>query len=202
MRTGLLLSGGMDSIALAWWKRPDVAITIDYGQRAAAGEMDAAAQVCRELGITHCVVTVNCASLGSGDMAGTQANEVAPASDWWPFRNQLLITIAGMRLAGQGIEVLHIGTVRSDGESHADGLPEFIERMDRLMSFQEGHLRIEAPGIGFSTAELIRHVGVPPELMAWSHSCHKANVPCGNCRGCNKYFETYQALGSPYLAAA
>ena len=31
----LLLSGGMDSIALAFWKRPEIAITIDYGQRAA-----------------------------------------------------------------------------------------------------------------------------------------------------------------------
>ena len=33
---GLLLSGGMDSISIAWWKRPDVAISVDYGQRAAA----------------------------------------------------------------------------------------------------------------------------------------------------------------------
>ena len=38
MNTALLLSGGMDSIALAYWKRPDIALTIDYGQAAADAE--------------------------------------------------------------------------------------------------------------------------------------------------------------------
>ena len=32
MKTALLLSGGMHSVAIAWWRRPNIAITIDYGQ--------------------------------------------------------------------------------------------------------------------------------------------------------------------------
>ena len=43
-RTWIALSGGMDSICLAWWKRPESAITIDYGQLAASAEIAAAAQ--------------------------------------------------------------------------------------------------------------------------------------------------------------
>jgi len=31
----ILLSGGLDSIALAYWLRPQIAVTIDYGQRPA-----------------------------------------------------------------------------------------------------------------------------------------------------------------------
>ena len=46
---GLLLSGGMDSTSIAWWKRPDVAISVDYGQRAAAAELEAAGAVCRAI---------------------------------------------------------------------------------------------------------------------------------------------------------
>ena len=42
MKTALLLSGGMDSIAIAWWKRPDIALTLDYGQQAANAEIKAA----------------------------------------------------------------------------------------------------------------------------------------------------------------
>lgn len=38
----LLLSGGMDSISVAFWKRPEIAISIDYGQRAAEAEITAA----------------------------------------------------------------------------------------------------------------------------------------------------------------
>lgn len=49
MKTALLLSGGMDSISIAWWKRPDIAITLDYGQRAAEAEIKAASATCSDL---------------------------------------------------------------------------------------------------------------------------------------------------------
>jgi 7-cyano-7-deazaguanine synthase len=57
MKTGLLLSGGMDSIAIAYWKRPDVAFTIDYGQLSARGEIYASESVCQSLEIPHQVIT-------------------------------------------------------------------------------------------------------------------------------------------------
>jgi len=74
--------------------------------------------------------------------------------------------------------------------------------MDGLMKFQEGGLRVVAPAIGFTTAELVRMVGVPAGLLAWSHSCHKADIACGDCRGCNKYLATYVELGAEYTHAA
>jgi len=202
VKTGLLLSGGMDSIAIAWWKRPQWAATIDYGQKAAAAEKLAAAQVCHELGIAHDVITVDCGSLGTGDMAPNAADVRGSTSDWWPYRNQLLITLASMRAIACAVQTLFIGTVRSDGESHRDGTPEFIRRIDGLMKFQEAGLRVMAPAIRFTTAELIRMAGVPAGLLAWSHSCHKADTACGDCRGCNKYLATYAQLGAEYTDAA
>lgn len=198
MKTGLLLSGGMDSIAIAWWKRPEWAVTIDYGQRAASAEKLAAAQVCGELGIEHVVLSVDCSSLGSGDMSHQAPAAQAFTSDWWPFRNQLLITLACMRAISQEVGTLYIGTVKSDGESHLDGAPQFVALMDRLLAHQEGGLRIVAPAIEHSTAELVRLAAVPSSLLAWAHSCHKADIACGNCRGCNKYLETLAELGPEY----
>lgn len=198
MRDALLLSGGMDSLAIAWWKRPELAITLDYGQKAAEAEKLASAEVCRELGIRHEIISVDCSMLGSGDMAGAPPDAAAQTSDWWPYRNQLLITLASMRAISRGMRTLYIGTVRSDGESHLDGTPEFVRKMNELMAFQEGNLSVVAPAIDLSTVELVRFAGVPPGLLAWSHSCHKANIACGNCRGCNKYIETYGELGLEY----
>ena len=198
MKAALLLSGGMDSVAIAWWKRPDLAITIDYGQRAAEGEIVAATQVAKELGIAHEVVRVDCSPLGSGDMAGIAADQAAPTSEWWPYRNQLLITLVAMRAIARSVNTLFIGTVRSDGENHADGTPQFVQKMNDLMAYQEGNVHVAAPAIEYSTAELVRLAKVPPGLLAWSHSCHKANIACGNCRGCNKYRETYLELGPQY----
>ncbi len=31
-------------------------------------------------------------------------------------------------------------------------------------------------------------------LLKLAHSCHKSNIPCGNCRGCNKYHQTLTEL--------
>lgn len=194
MKTGLLLSGGMDSLCIAWWKRPDVAITIDYGQLPAAAEIAASGAICKQLGIEHHVIRVDCRALGSGDMAGEKANTHAPASDWWPYRNQLLTTLAAMRAIALGVTHLWLGTVQSDG-SHRDGTPEFIDALGKLLSLQEGAMTVEAPAIHLSTSELVCLSGVMPGQLAWAHSCHKANVACGSCRGCYKYFDVLRELG-------
>jgi 7-cyano-7-deazaguanine synthase len=188
MKTALLLSGGMDSLSIAWWKRPDVAITVDYGQLPAQAERAASTAICAQLGIEHHIVHIDCRSLGSGDMAGQAANEHAPASDWWPYRNQMLITFAVMKAISLGVQKLLIGTVKSDGV-HLDGTLEFVDAISRLVSLQEGGIVVEAPAIGLSTTELIEVAKVPRDFLAWAHSCHKADVTCGDCRGCNKYFQ-------------
>jgi 7-cyano-7-deazaguanine synthase len=193
MRTVLLLSGGMDSLSIAWWKRPELAITIDYGQLPAEAELSASAAVCKRLEIEHHIVRVDCRSLGSGDLTGQAASEHAPASDWWPYRNQMLLTFAAMKAIMLKAQMLYIGTVRSDS-SHLDGTSQFVEAIDRLVFMQEGSLRIEAPAITLSTEELVRVAEVPPHLLAWSHSCHRANVACGRCRGCNKYLDVLHGL--------
>jgi len=189
----LLLSGGMDSLSIAWWQRPAFAITIDYGQLPAAAEIEAASAICQELKIEHSIVRVDCRSLGSGDMAGEEASMHAPASDWWPYRNQLLITLAGMRALAKGADKLLLGTVASDA-SHRDGSLEFVQSMNQLMGMQEGALNVEAPAIHLSTSELVRTAQVPMSLLAWAHSCHRSDVPCGACRGCYKYFDTFREL--------
>jgi len=186
MKTALLLSGGMDSIALAWWKKPNVAITLLYGQKAAEAEKMASSAVCMQLNIEHHIVEIDCSSLGSGDMAGSAAHGDAPASDWWPYRNQMLVTLAAMKAISLGVTMLYIGTVKSD-ENHRDGTVTFLRLINDLLRYQEGGLSVAAPAIGLSTTELVKESHVPASVIAWAHSCHKSNLPCGKCRGCNKY---------------
>lgn len=198
LKAALLLSGGADSLAIAWWKRPALAITIDYGQLAAQTEKAVSAHICKQIGIEHEIVTVDCRSVGAGDLAGHSTGEADGNSDWWPYRNQLLVTLAGMRALALGVDVLLVGTVRSDGARHRDGTPEFVQQINDLMAYQEGGLRVEAPAIALTTAQLIHETKVPPSLLAWAHSCHKANIACGDCLGCNKQEALYEELGSAY----
>jgi 7-cyano-7-deazaguanine synthase len=193
-RRALLLSGGMDSTALAWGLRPDLAITIDYGQLAAAGEIRASAAVCHALGVRHRIIRVDCRCLGSGDMAGTDSMSFAPVSEWWPFRNQLIITLGAAAALQEEMGRLAIGTVTTDA-AHADGRREFFEAMNALLQMQEGGLVLETPAVEDTTVSLCQRVSVPFEFLAWSHSCHVSERACGLCRGCCKHRGSMRELG-------
>lgn len=195
MSSAILLSGGIDSIALAYWKRPKVAFTLDYGQTPAETEIKVSKVVTKELGIEHYVIKVDCSSLGSGDLMNQKAIEGSPSTEWWPFRNQMLITLASMKGISLGVTELMTASVKSDG-FHKDGTSSFYEFIDNLMAFQEGNIRVSAPAINLTSSELVLASGVPDSLLHWAHSCHKSNIACGNCRGCNKYRQVMHELNA------
>ena len=198
MKRAILLSGGVDSIALSYWLRPELAFTIDYGQLPYRGELRAAEQIAKTLDMQHELLKVDCRAIGSGDLSGKAPDPHAPASEWWPYRNQLLLTLCAAKAITLGVTEILIGTVASDG-FHKDGTPQFIQLVNDLIAYQEGNLRVSAPAIAMTSAELVRHAHIPEELLLWAHSCHKADYACGNCRGCNKYrnviHELYGNLG-------
>ena len=195
-KTAILLSGGMDSIALAYWLRPTLAITVDYGQIAAEAEVRASRKICEELGIRHDVISINCRALGSGDMAGLSVPECAPSPEWWPFRNQLLVTFAAARLIGFGMDRLLVGSVKTDGD-YADGRHEFYRAIDILVSGQEGGIHVEAPALDMTSDELIHKSGIGLGLLSWAHSCVLGNYACGRCRSCQKHRAVMKRLGYP-----
>jgi len=193
-KKAILLSGGMDSIALAYWLRPEVAITLDYGQKAAEAEIAAAARVAQLLRIEHYVLRIDCSSLGSGDLVGSKPICDAPITEWWPYRNQMLVTLALMKAIQLNVCELMVGSVKTDAQ-HLDGTPEFYEQLSILVSMQEGGIKVTAPAIGMTTVELVRQCGIPENILMYAHSCHTANHPCGKCHGCTKYMFVKEQLG-------
>ena len=186
--------GSEHSTAIAWALRPSLCLTVDYGQLPAAGEIRAASAVCDELKLPHRHLRIDCSVLGSGDMAGTAPAGIAPVSEWWPFRNQLLITMGAAVAVKEGLDAIVVGTVAND-RSHADGRPEFVQGMNELLRLQEGHIVLEAPGIDETTVELCRRVAIPHSVLGWAHSCHVGTFACGLCRGCLKHRESMRELG-------
>jgi 7-cyano-7-deazaguanine synthase len=185
----LLLSGGIDSLCAAYLIRPDQAITIKYGQSSETTEARVSARICSELNIIHHIIDVNCRDLGCGDLVGRDSIIESPSSEWWPFRNQLLLTLAGMKALSLGIRSLVTASVSCD-DFHKDGTAEFYQLSNNLMALQEGNIRVEAPFLSLTSAQLVQKSRIPKSLLLFAHSCHKSNIPCNNCRGCNKYFRT------------
>lgn len=195
MSSVLLLSGGLDSTAVAAMLSPDQCLCIDYGQPAAEAEKRAAAQICLELGLRfqHLSLRVRETSEAVMPSSGDDTFEPPPAN--WPFRNQLLITAAAAWAAPRGYQTILVGTVASDSTQHADGTREFVSRVSDLLAMQEGGLRAEAPGIDLSTEQLISQSSVSDQVLAWTHSCHWANTACAQCPGCAKHSEVLRRLG-------
>lgn len=191
----LLLSGGLESAALAAWRRPSLTLTIDYGQLPAAGELAAAAAVCRELSLDHAVLRVDCSELGSGLLAAAKQMDDAPSPEWWPYRNQLLVTLAAGWGLPRGATRITIGSVVGDGERHVDGTAAFYTALDGVVAMQEGGLRVEVPAIGMTSEELIERSGVTDAVLGWTHSCHRADLACGACPGCAKRRDVLTVMG-------
>ena len=194
MKRAILLSGGVDSSAIAYLERPELSIVVDYGQLPAVGERRAASAIAKRLNIPLETIEIDCSSLGSGDMAGSRASTHAPVPEWWPYRNQMLVTLAAPVALKFDIQEILVGTVSTDGQ-HADGTPEFIKALNQLMTIQEGQIGVIAPGLDRTSVELVRDSGIPPSLLAWTHSCHVANLACGQCRGCFKRANIFEEIG-------
>lgn len=193
-RSAILLSGGMDSIALSYWQRPTIAITLDYGQKPARAEIAAASTIAKLLDMEHYIIHVDCSSLGCGDLSDNKPLDMAPVSEWWPYRNQMLVTLGAMKAIQLGVKELMLGSVKTDG-LHVDGTKEFYKQLSDLVSMQEGNIVITAPAIDMTTVELIKVSGIPISMLLWAHSCHISNEPCGKCHGCNKYRFVREHLG-------
>lgn len=191
----LLLSGGLDSAALASWCRPARCLFVDYGQRPAVGEKRAAGAVADALGLPLETIAADCSAVGAGTLLDSSERlGTAPTPEWWPFRNQLLVTLAAaVAVRGDHTTIL-IGTVCEDAPRHADGSTEFVKVLDALLACQEGGLRLRAPAHALTSAELIERSGIADEVLGWTHSCHLASSACGCCNGCRRRLGVLRGL--------
>ena len=187
----LLFSGGIDSTCLAWIERPDRLVFVDYGQIPAEGELRACRAVAEELSLPFDVLQTDLRLLGSGVMAGvSNARDRRP--EFWPFRNQMLITLAAMALERHGLSEILVGTVRTDRQ-HPDGRLRFINAMNRVLQSQSA-ISLRAPAANETTEELVARSGVPLSVLGWTFSCHTGEWACGQCNGCRKHLDVMASL--------
>jgi 7-cyano-7-deazaguanine synthase len=188
------MSGGLDSAALAWWLRPEVCVTIDYGQKAAQGERAAATALCEAMSLNHRLIEADLSALGSGTMANKAVAPGASAAEFWPYRNQMLVTLASMLLQPEGLTEIIVGSVSTD--RHADGRAPFFRALDSTMRIQEGGVRVSAPARKHSSVTLLQRSGFPKDLLGLTFSCHVHEYACGQCGGCIKHREVVETAYS------
>lgn len=222
----VLCSGGVDSttllaMAVGKYGAENVyALSISYGQRHER-EIDSARKVADHYGVEQRFLDLasifadsNCSLLSHSDEEipeESYAEQLAEngggtVSTYVPFRNGLFLSSAASMALSLGCSVLYYGAHSDDwaGSAYPDCSPAFVAAMNEaIVQGTGGELRLEAPFVQFSKADIVRQglaLGVPYELT-WS--CYEGgDVPCGVCATCIDRARAFEENGvvDPLLA--
>jgi 7-cyano-7-deazaguanine synthase len=211
----VLLSGGLDSTTVLAIARSQGfqcrTLAVSYGQRHAV-ELAAARRISALLGaMEHRQMNVDLADIGGSALTDPRiAVPEAPTSGipvtYVPARNTLFLSLAlGWAEVAQANDIF-IGVNAVDYSGYPDCRPEFIAAFEKLAGLatragvEGGRLRISAPLIAMSKADIIRAgtaLGVP---YAETVSCYQATddgAACGRCDSCRLRREGFVAAGIP-----
>jgi 7-cyano-7-deazaguanine synthase len=142
-----ILSGGLDSTVslAAATRKMDVvlALTFDYGQRAAKREREAASKISRHYKIPHRVIAVPwLAGLTGTALVNRRAalprNEMSERSAkavWVPNRNGVFIEVAAAHAESMGATRLITGFNREEAVTFPDNSPAYVDAVNRALSF-------------------------------------------------------------------
>ncbi len=147
MKGVAILSGGLDStVSLAAALREMkvvLAITFDYGQRAAKRERTAAARIARHYGVPQRVIGLPWLAAVTGSAlvnrkAKLPRNEMSERSAkavWVPNRNGVFIEIAAAHAESLGANRLITGFNKEEAATFPDNSPQYVSAVNRALSF-------------------------------------------------------------------
>jgi 7-cyano-7-deazaguanine synthase len=200
----VLLSGGLDSYTASAILQRDgfdvCALTVLYGQRHVR-EIESARVVAHALGVRQRLeVRVDLAAIGGSALTTdspvpkdrTMDAAVIP-STYVPARNTVFLSLALAWAEVLDARDIAIGANALDYSGYPDCRPDYLEAFERLAALatragvEGGRLRIHAPLLHMSKAEIIR-TGLSLGLdYGLTHSCYDpdaAGRPCGRCDSC------------------
>lgn len=202
MRAVVLLSGGLDSAtALAIARRDGYecrALSVDYGQRHDS-ELAAAQRVSRHLeAAEHRVVHLDIGQFGGSALTDVALDvPVTPTAGipvtYVPARNTIMLSLALGWAEVLDADAIYVGVNAVDYSGYPDCRPAFIEAFQRLADLAtrravEGRsIKVEAPLIDMSKAEIIRQGMALGVDYALTVSCYQADAmgrACGECDSC------------------
>jgi len=197
----VLLSGGLDSATTLALARADGfachALSVHYGQRHGA-ELDAAARLATALGASeHRIMRIDLAGIGGSAL--TDPSIAVPESaegrgipvTYVPARNTMMLSLALGWAEVLGASDIFIGVNAVDYSGYPDCRPEFIASFETLarLATKAGvggaPIRVHAPLIQWTKADIIRaglQLGID---YAQTVSCYRADAQGRACRSCD-----------------
>lgn len=217
-RAIVLLSGGLDSVVSAAWAtkefRDVLALTVDYGQRAAAAELRAAEAVAGRLGCRWMSVELPWLGglggsaltnrrqpmprLSEAELANRETTQRSAEAVWVPNRNGVLVAVAGAYADAWRYSHILLGLNREEGATFPDNTPAFAEAATQLLGYSTRvHPIVLSPTAELTKREIVElgmQLGAPLELV-WS--CYESgDRHCWQCESCRRLKRALEEAGA------
>lgn len=207
----VLVSGGMDSVAALYEAHQQhivaVALSFDYGSKHNHKEIPLAAWHCRNLCIPHRVISLDFVGQlfksdllkSGGAIPDGHYEEQSMKQTVVPFRNGIMLSIAGGYAESIGANGLVIAAHAGDQAIYPDCREDFMKSMaDALRLGTYAAVEILRPFIHWTKAQIAQRghdLGVD---FSQTWSCYKgANIHCGTCGTCVERREAFMLAGIP-----
>lgn len=208
-RSVVLLSGGLDSsanLAIACERdQVELALTCDYGQKAAKPEIAAARALCEYYGVRHQILDLTwLGQMGGSSLTSSEqvpeirADQLDTGSVirqtakqvWVPNRNGVLINVAAAFAERQGCTRVIVGFNREEAVTFPDNSLEYLNRVtDSLALSTANGTQVFCYTTQMDKTQIVRELRALrkpfPFEKIWS--CYLGGPkPCGSCESCQR----------------
>ncbi|NBT58511.1 7-cyano-7-deazaguanine synthase QueC [bacterium] len=218
-----LLSSGLDSsvaVAMAMKQGYELklALTFDYGQKAAPKELEHAGQLARYWNIPHHTLELSFFSSKAGssllrtsetralphlslaDLDDLHASRKSAKSVWVPNRNGVFIEIAACFAEQLDASYLIVGFNREEAATFPDNSKAYRESLNQALAFSTSNqVKVISPTESLDKTEIVRHaleLQLPLELF-WS--CYQTGaLMCGVCESCMRLKRAFKKNEVPF----
>lgn len=200
MKAVALLSGGLDStVAFALEaRRTLLALTFDYGQRAARREIASARRAAARHRVPHRVIRLPW--LGGGAL--TDRSRALPRPDlrrsaqvrasakavWVPNRNGVFIAVGAALAERAGADAVLVGFNREEAATFPDNSRTFLRAATRALSYSTAtRVRVISPTAGWDKARIVREARRRGIDLAGLWPCYEGGRTwCLRCESCRR----------------
>lgn len=202
----ILLSSGLDSLVSLYLAKEKcdiiLALTFDYGQKAAEDEIKAAKKIADKFNIKHKTIelpflkeaTNNSLTNSDKGLIFDELNEKSAMAVWVPNRNGLFLNIAGVYADSLNADYIIYGANKEEAETFSDNSIEFNNAADNFFKFStQSHPSILAPCSNFDKSKIVEEgvkLGVDFSLLKSCYNSSKitGKSHCGECESCRRLY--------------
>jgi 7-cyano-7-deazaguanine synthase len=213
----VLLSAGLDSSVNLFEaaQKNDVvlALTFNYGQKAATSEIRAAGELCKFLKINHKVIElpffkdfnkssliVDSEKVPTGDEVRINNMKISletAKSVWVPNRNGIFLNIAAGFAEALGAEVVIPGFNAEEAQTFPDNTGEYMDSLSAAFAFSTSNkVKVHCYTVSMNKVEIVKHgqsLQLPFEKI-WP--CYfSGDKWCGECESCQRSKSAMKAAG-------